>query len=87
MGFFVPPKKLEENQQSKKQSDVNVEIDLIAMSKKINVTQEELKMYSVEDFLNIYNAYFGRENNESGNNEYNVISDPAGLQNFLLGGA
>jgi hypothetical protein len=84
MAFFVPPKKLEENQSEKKHStDIEIEIQLIAMSKRIRVTKEELKDYTIQDFLNIYNAYYGRD--ESSENK-KVMSSPAEIEDFLLRG-
>jgi hypothetical protein len=63
MAFFVP-ENLEENQSQNKNRETNDKLHLIiiAMSKKMNMSFEELNQFRVKDFLETFDIFTGKSN-------------------------
>jgi len=61
MAFFVE-KNLEENQRQNKnrETDDKLHLIIIAMSKKMNMSFEELNQFRVKDFLETFNIFTGK---------------------------
>lgn len=63
MAFFVP-ENLEENQSQNKnrENDNKLHLIIIAMSKKMNMSFEELNQFRVKDFLETFDIFTGKSN-------------------------
>jgi hypothetical protein len=68
MAFFVE-KNLEENQRQNKnrETDDKLHLIIIAMSKKMNMSFEELNQFRVKDFLETFNIFTGKSNQSNSN--------------------
>lgn len=86
MAFFVP-KSLEENQSQNKnrENDDKLHLVIIAMSKKMNMSFEELNQFRVRDFLETFDIFTGKSNaNERNNNQINIKqADQSDINNLL----
>lgn len=86
MAFFVP-ENLEENQSQNKnrENDDKLHLIIIAMSKKMNMSFEELNQFRVKDFLETFDIFTGKSNRSKTNNTQNNIkvADQSDINNLL----